>query len=72
MRTWIMENLATIVISAVLIMVVAAAVASMVRRKRKGKPFCGCGCAGCPADGCAANGSGYPKKQETPETSETL
>ncbi len=43
MITWLMENMATIIISAVLVLVVAAAVASMVRGKRKGKSSCGCG-----------------------------
>ncbi len=41
MITWLMENMATIIISAVLVLVVAAAVASMVRGKRKGKSSCG-------------------------------
>lgn len=57
MLTWILENMATIVISAVLIIMVAAVVASMVRGKRKGKSSCGCGCAG-----CAMNGACHSKK----------
>ncbi len=59
MLTWLMENMATIIISAVLILVSAAIIASMVRGRRKGKVSCGCGCAG-----CAMNGACHPAKQE--------
>lgn len=59
MLTWIMGNMATIIISAVLLLVVAAVIASMVRGKRKGKSSCGCGCAG-----CAMNGACHPAKPE--------
>ena len=47
MTEWIREQLPTILVSLVLIAVVAAAVAGMVRDKRKGKASCGCGCAHC-------------------------
>lgn len=60
MLTWIMENMATIIISAVLIVVVAVVIASMVRGKRRGKSSCGCGCAG-----CAMNGTCHSAKPET-------
>lgn len=62
MLAWIMENMATIIISAVLIIVVGASIASMVRSKKRGKSSCGCGCAG-----CAMNGACHPAKPETPE-----
>lgn len=63
MITWIMENMATIIVSAVLLLVVAAVIAGMVRGKRKGKSSCGCGCAGCPAGSCCAmNGDCHPEK----------
>ena len=58
MLTWLMENMATIIISAVLVLVVAAIIVSMVRSKRKGKSSCGCGC-------CAMNGACHPAKPET-------
>ena len=58
MLTWLMENMATIIISAVLVLVVAAILVSMVRSKRKGKSSCGCGCAG-----CAMNGSCHPESK---------
>lgn len=51
MLTWIMGNLVTIIISAALILAVAAIVAGMIRGKRKGKSSCGCGCAGCAMNG---------------------
>lgn len=57
MFTWIMENMATIIISAVLVLAVAAVIANIVRGKKKGKSSCGCGCAG-----CAMNGICHPKK----------
>ncbi len=59
MLTWLMENMATIIISAVLVLVVAAILVSMIRGKRKGKSSCGCGCAG-----CAMNGACHPAKPE--------
>lgn len=51
MFAWICNNIATIIICAVLIAVVAAIIVSMVRDKKKGKSSCGCGCAGCPMSG---------------------
>ena len=60
MLTWLMENMATIIISAVLVFVTAAIIVSMIRGKRKGKSSCGCGCAG-----CAMNGACHPAKPET-------
>lgn len=59
MFTWVMENMATIIISTVLILAVAAVIVNMVRNKRRGKSSCGCGCAG-----CAMNGACHPKKKE--------
>lgn len=58
MLAWIMENLATILISAVLVVIVAAVLAGMVRDKKKGKSSCGCGCSG-----CAMNGACHRKKE---------
>lgn len=40
MLTWIMENVATIIVGAVLLLVVAAVIAGMVRGKKKGKSSC--------------------------------
>ena len=60
MLAWLMENRETIIISAVLVLAVAAIIVSMIRSKRKGKSSCGCGCAG-----CAMNGACHPAKPET-------
>lgn len=66
MLTWFMENMATIIISMVLVLVVAAILVSMVCGKRKGKSSCGCGCGSCPQGSlCAMNGACHPAKPET-------
>lgn len=57
MLTWISENIATIIICAVLFATVAAVIIGMVRGKKKGKTSCGCGCAN-----CAMNGTCHSKK----------
>lgn len=51
MLTWLTENLATILICAVLIGVVTAVIVSMIRAKKQGKSSCGCGCGSCPMSG---------------------
>lgn len=51
MLSWITANLATIIISLVLICIVAAIIIGMVKNKKKGKSSCGCGCSGCPMSG---------------------
>lgn len=66
MYTWLMENMATIVVGAVLMIAAAAVIAGMVRSKRKGKSSCGCGCSGCPAGSmCAMSGVRNPGEQES-------
>ena len=60
MLTWIMENMATMIISTVLIIIAAAVIAGMARGKRRGKSSCQCGCAGCPAGGCRAVNNALP------------
>ena len=47
MLAWLGENIATIIICAVLIAVVAAIIVRMVKNKKKGKSSCGCNCAHC-------------------------
>ena len=51
MLAWLRENIATIIICAVLIAVVSAIIVSMIKNKKKGKSSCGCGCADCPMSG---------------------
>ena len=65
MLAWITENIATIIICAVLIAVVAAIVISMIKNKKKGKSSCGCGCTDCPM-----SGSCHSVKQKIRETTE--
>ena len=47
MFLWIRENLATVVICAILVLIVAAILVRMVKNKRKGRSSCGCSCADC-------------------------
>lgn len=50
MLEFIMQNLATLLISAVLLAVIVLIVAGMVRNRKKGKSAgCGCGCESCPS-----------------------
>jgi len=50
MIAFIVENLATIVISAVLLAVVIWITAGLVKKKKSGKSaVCSCGCDGCPS-----------------------
>lgn len=48
MLTWLSQNIATIILCAVLIAVVAGIIIHMIKNKKKGKSACGCGCADCP------------------------
>ncbi len=51
MLTWISENIGSIVIFIVLAAIVAGAVGSLVRDKKKGKSSCGNNCAHCAMSG---------------------
>ncbi len=51
MWTWLLENLATILISAVLLAVIAAIIVHLAHNRRAGKTSCGCGCSSCPMEG---------------------
>ena len=51
MTTFLMENLATILISLALTAVVAVIIRGMVRNRKTGKTSCGCGCSNCPSSG---------------------
>ena len=57
MLAWLTENIATIIILAVLTVAVAAIIVGMVKNKKKGKSVCGCRCSNCPM-----SGSCNPKK----------
>ncbi len=50
MLAFLTENLATIIICAVLLGIVALIIVNMVRKKKKGQSAtCGCGCSECPS-----------------------
>ena len=51
MLQWIQTNLGTMLICAVLIVIVALIVRSLVRQKRQGTSSCGCNCAHCAMHG---------------------
>lgn len=55
MLSWLQEDLSTIVISAVLLLVVIAIIRSMVRDKQQGKSSCGANCAHCAMGGTCHN-----------------
>ena len=57
MIAWMIENMATIILCAVLLAALAAVIVGMVRDKKKGKSSCGCGCAN-----CAMSGACHSKK----------
>ena len=54
MLAWITNNIGTIIICAVLLAIVAAIIANMVKKKKAGKSMT-CNCGGCKA--CPMNGS---------------
>ena len=47
MFAWIAQNLGTILISAVLLVIVIAIVRYLIRQKKQGKSSCGAGCEDC-------------------------
>ena len=60
MFNWLMQNIATILISIALMAVTALIIARLVRQKKQGKSCCGCNCAN-----CAMRGSCYSQQTET-------
>ena len=52
MFAWIAQNLGTILISAVLLVIVIAVVRYLIRQKKQGKSYCGAGWAHCANAGC--------------------
>ncbi|MGN1190461.1 MAG: FeoB-associated Cys-rich membrane protein [Candidatus Ornithospirochaeta sp.] len=51
MLNWLKVNIGAIIVCAILILIVAGVIISMIRDKKKGKSSCGCGCSGCPMSG---------------------
>jgi len=56
MFKWIAENWLTLVLVIAICGIVAAVIASMVKKKKRGGSIgCGCGCASCPMSGACHN-----------------
>ena len=51
MFAWIAQNLGTILVSAVLLVIVIAIVRYLIRQKKQGRSSCGCNCAHCAMHG---------------------
>ncbi len=51
MLGWILENIGTIVVCAVVVAVMALIIVRMVKNKKAGKSSCGCNCGNCPMSG---------------------
>ena len=49
--TWLMNNLSTIIVCIVLIAVVVLIINKMMKDKKKGNSYCGCGCSNCAMSG---------------------
>lgn len=47
MLSWLLQNLSTIIIGAILLAIIVLIIVRMVGNKRKGKSSCGCGCSSC-------------------------
>ncbi len=57
MWNWLMDHLATILISLALLAVVVLIVRHFVRQKKQGKSSCGCDCAACALRGSCHGGA---------------
>ena len=45
---WLTDNIGTIVVAAILVIIVALILCKMIRDRRAGRRSCSCGCEGCP------------------------
>ena len=53
---WLVANGGSVAVGVVVLAVIAAIVAGMIKNRKKGKSTCGCGCASCALSGqCHAN-----------------
>ncbi len=66
MLTWLIDNIATILISLALAAAIAGIILVMIRNKKKGKSSCGCGS----CSGCAMSGSCHPAENNRAEKNE--
>lgn len=51
MLLWLSENIGTIIVSLVLLLMVGAIIRGLIRDKKRGKSSCGCKCGHCPMSG---------------------
>ena len=58
MAEWLSANIGNIVVSAILIVIVALSIRSVIKNRRSGKSSCGCGCSH-----CAMKGRCHPSKK---------
>lgn len=58
MLAWLTANLGTIIVCALVLVISALAVRSLIRGKKQGKSPCGCSCSGCA--GCNSCQSASP------------
>jgi len=59
MPAWLAENVGTIAVGALLIVIFGAIVMKLIKNKKEGKSSCGCGCSD-----CAMRGQCHPAKKE--------
>lgn len=51
MWSWLQNNLGTIVVCAVLVLILGAVAYKMIKDKKQGRSSCGCGCSNCAMKG---------------------
>lgn len=61
MGVWLYEQLGTILIAAVMVLIVGAIIASLIKKSKRGGKSggCSCGCAG-----CSLSGACHPPQRE--------
>ena len=68
--SWLSQNIATIVIIAVLAVIFGLMIYSLIRDKKAGKSSCCGGCAGC-ANACYCHGHTALKAENAPKAEDT-
>lgn len=49
MLTFLIQNLSTIIVAAIILVIFVAILVSQIKSRKKGKTSCGCGCDHCPS-----------------------